>query len=168
MLEAIRRSRLQGFATWMTPQDYRLHATHLFKSAIGNAYAVCVFNCALGVCRYARVNQLGKVAFVIEGGQPNVRWIKEVLEDMRAKPKYGIAYVVVANKHDFVQLYTADFLAHSCTSDQEWFGRLYSTGLVRKQRIDAARIRKMSIDLTQRHKVLKRDKRLSKARRGNY
>jgi hypothetical protein len=167
LFDAIQGSHLEGFVAWMKPQDYQAYASHLFKSAIGNAYAVCTFNCALGICKFAQKENLGPVAFVIEGGQPNAEWIREVLEGMKEKPRYGITSVAVVKKHDYVQLYTADFLAHSCTSNQDWFQRFRGTGRVLEDHITPNRMRKMSDDLVKRYKILKRNKELLRARQNN-
>jgi hypothetical protein len=100
------------------------------------------------------------VAFVIEDGQPNIEFVRETLEYMRTKERYGIASVAVAGKKDFVQLCTADFLAHSRTSDQEWFDRLYDTGRVSHDQVTAAKIVRMSRQITEGLRRMKHERKL--------
>jgi hypothetical protein len=165
LYDAIVDSQLEGFVAWMTPDDYQANASPLFKSAIGNAYAVCTFDCALGICKFARDQKMGPVAFVIEDGQPNSEFVREVLEGMKAKHRFGIASVATASKRDFVELCTADFLAHSLTSDPTWFTRLRDSGLVAEDHITPARMKKMSAELTEKRRILKHQKNLLKRQR---
>jgi hypothetical protein len=165
LYDAIVDSRLEGFVAWMKPEDYREHTTPFFKSAMGNAYAVCTYACALGICRFARDKKMGPVAFVIEDGQPNSEWVREVLEGMKTKRHFGIASVATASKRDFVELCTADFLAHSLTSDPTWFTRLGGSGLVAEDHITPARMKKMSAELAAKHRILRYQKNLLKRQR---
>lgn len=159
----ITESNLIGFVAWMKPEDYKNHANPLFKSAIGNACAVCTFDCALGICKFASKNRLGKVAFVIEDGQPNAQFIRQVLDGMKKHERLGIASVALASKKDVVQLRTADFLAHSCTSEPKWFHTLVDSGLVANDYFTSERIVRMSGDLLKRYKLIKYNQQLLKA-----
>src|SRR5271155_1200201 len=67
LFEAIEFGEMEGFTAWLYPQDYQTHATAQFRSGLGNAYSLCTFACAIGVCGFCKRNKLGKVAFVIEG-----------------------------------------------------------------------------------------------------
>jgi hypothetical protein len=163
LYDAILDSQLEGFVSWIKPEHYKKHADPLFKSAIGNAYAVCTFNVALGIFKFARTNRMGKVAFIIESGQSNVEFIRQVLEGMKAKERFGVASVAVASKEDFVQLCTADFLAYSRTSDQGWFEEFVASGLVAEDYVTPERLVRMSDDLLRRYKILKRTKQLLQA-----
>src|SRR6266571_9019101 len=85
LFQAIEFGELEGFTAWMNPGDYNLHTAQQFRNIMGNAYAMCTYACAIGVCKFAREKKLGKVAFIIEDGQPNVAFVREVLEHMKAK-----------------------------------------------------------------------------------
>jgi hypothetical protein len=162
LFEAIQFGELKGFTAWMEPQDYVKQIDPIVKSQMGNAYAISAFACALGICKYCLENKLGKVAFVVEAGQPNVDWIRRVLEHMQNREWYGsdlgIASVAVATKEDFVQLCTADFLAHSRTSSPKWFERLYDSGNVFQEHITAEKLARISDELMSRWKAFKRGK----------
>jgi len=124
LFDAFQECELESFVASMAPHDYKNHANAHFRSGLGNPYSVCTFACAIGVSKYCRDNKLGEIAFVIEAGQPNVDFVRETLEYMRTKERYRIASVAVAAKKKFVQLCTADFLAHSRTSEPGWFHNL--------------------------------------------
>ena len=162
LFDAIQFSELEGFTAWMKPEDYSTYATAHFRSGLGNPYAVCAFACAIGVCKFSKKNNLGKVVFVVEGGQPNVGYVKEVLEYMRTRERFGIESVAVSNKNDFVQLCTADFLAHSRSSDHEWFERLYDTGRVSQDRITPEKVIRMSGQITEGLKRMRQNRCLLK------
>jgi hypothetical protein len=128
--KAIKESQVQGIATWISPEDFEKHASPQFKTLLGNAYSLCTFMSALRLCSWAKEEELGPVAFTIEGGQPNVERIRKVLEFLQHDEGFNIAHVGVASKDAFRQLYTADFLAHSRTSDPHWWKMLYQTSRV--------------------------------------
>jgi hypothetical protein len=148
LFEAIQFSGIQGFTAWLQPEDYTAHATPHFKSGLGNPYAVCTFACVMGIGRHCRTNNLGRVAFFIENGQPNVNFVKQTLEYMKTRERSGVASVAVVQKKDFVQLCTADFLAHSRSSDKPWFDTLYNTGNVFQDHITPQKIARMSRQIT--------------------
>jgi hypothetical protein len=141
LFDAIQFAELEGFTAWMKPEVYKDHTTAHFRSVMGNAYALCTFACAIGVCKFARDNGLGEVTFVIESGQPNIEWVKEVLEYMKARERFGITSVTVAKKKDFVQLCTADFLAHSRSCEPEWYRRLFATDRVSDGHLKSAKLK---------------------------
>jgi len=149
LLQAIEFGELEGFTTWMQPDHYDANTANQFRSVMGNAYAICAYACALGVCKFAHNHKLGKVAFVIEAGQPNVAFVRQTLEHMMVKEHFGIASVAIAPKEEFVQLCTADFLAHSRTSDEKWFERLENTGRVSVAQIMPTALTKASDSLLQ-------------------
>lgn len=163
LFEAIKFGELGGFVAWMEPQDYVQQMSPLAKSQMGNAYAICTFACALGICKYLQANKLGKVAFVIEAGQPNVEWVRGVLEHLQARQEFrgtdlGITAVATAKKQDFIQLCTADFLVHSRTSDPDWFERLHDTGKVWQEHITAEKLAGLSEHLGELSKSYRRAK----------
>src|SRR5262249_32023183 len=149
LFDAMQDSELESFVAWIRPEDYRAHTTAHFKSGLGNAYAVCTFASAMGGCKFCREGNLGKITFVIESGQPNIEFVRQTLEYMQTKERYGIASVVVAGKKDFVQLCTADFVAHSRTSDGEWYQRLYESGRVSHDQITPEKLSRMSHRITE-------------------
>ena len=166
LAEAIEFAELDGFVAWMQPEDYEPNSDPVFRSAIGNAYAVCAFDCVLGICKFVPRHTTAKTAFVIEDGQSNSKFIREVLDGMKAKRSdLGIASVGLAGKKDFVQLITADFLAYSRTSDPKWFEVLMSTGHVAEDHITGDRMRRMSDELLRRYRILKYRKQLLKRQR---
>src|SRR5271163_2358873 len=130
LFEAMEFAEVTGFSAWISPEDYKVTATEHFKTGLGNAYAVCALSCAIAVCKFCRARDLGKIAFVIEEGQPNVGFVRSALEYMMSRDRFTIASVAVAKKKDFVQLCTADFLAYSRTSDDAWYQELLNTGRI--------------------------------------
>jgi hypothetical protein len=162
LFEAIGFGELRGFTAWMEPKNYADHATAHFRSALGNPYSVCAFACAMGVCKFCKRDNLGKVAFVIEDGQPNVEFVRETLEFMKCKERFGIASIAIASKKDFVQLCTADFLAHSRSSNGRWFDALYDTERVYQDHVTPERVVRMSRQLTEGIKRMKRERKLLK------
>ena len=87
---------------------------------------------------------LGKVSFVLESGQPNIDRIRATLEFIQKDESFNIAHVGVASKNAFKQLYAADFLAHSRTSDPYWWEMLHETGNVLNGNLPPNRIRETS------------------------
>jgi hypothetical protein len=161
LFEAIKFAELKGFSAWMKPQDYENQMNPIVKSQMGNAYANCTFACALGICKYCQANKMGKIAFVIEAGQPNARWIKFVLERLQDRSEFkgidlGIASVATATKQDFIQLCAADFLAHSRTSAPKWFDTLYESERVSQQHITAQKLATFSEGMFKAWKAHKR------------
>ena len=161
LFEAINFGELEGFTAWMHPQDYSYANDHM-KSGLGNPYSLCTFACAMGVSKFCRTNDLGKVAFVVEDGQPNIEFVRSTLEYMMTKDRLGIASVAVAKKKDFVQLCTADFLAYSRSSDPEWSQAFANTGRVWEDQITHEKVFRMSRQITDGLKRKKRERRLLK------
>jgi len=161
LFDAMQDSQLESFVAWIRPEDYYAHATAHFKSGLGNGYSVCAFASAIGVCTFCRENNLGKVAFVIESGQPNINFVRETLEYMQTKERYGIESVTVAQKKEYVQLCTADFVgvAHSRTSDENWYQRLYDSGRVSHERVTPEKLGRMSGQISQNLKRLRQRRR---------
>jgi hypothetical protein len=160
LLDAMQQGELESFVAWVETKDFHSHASAHFKSGLGNAYAVCAFASALGVCKFCKDNNLGKVSFVIEEGQPNVEFVQSALDYMKTKDRYGIASVAVAKKKDCVQLCTADFVAHSTSTDNEWFGHLWDTGRLSQEHITAEKLTRMSLQITEGLRLMRRERRL--------
>ena len=160
LFDATQDSELESFVASIKPEDYHAYATAHFRSGLGNPYAVRAFASAMGVCKFCRANNLGKVAFVIESGQPNVEFVRQTLEHMQTKERFGITSVAVAKKTDFIQLCTADFVAHSRTSDEEWYRRLYDSGRLSQDHTPPEKLVRMSRQITEGLKRLKQKRRL--------
>lgn len=159
MFGAIDKSNIEGFSAWVSRSEYDQYATNHFKTGIGNTYSACAFMCAMGVCRWARDNNHGRVSFVIADGQPNAEHVEKQLKHMMRRDEVGIASVALSNYDDFAQLYTADFLAHSRTSDPEWYRKLYDTGRVSDGELKAEKIQKISNDMTNGIAAMRRNRR---------
>jgi hypothetical protein len=164
LFDAMQDSELESFVASIKPEDYRDYATEHFKTGLGNPYSVCAFASAMGVSKYCRANKLGKVALVIEGGQPNVEFVGQALEYMRTKERFGIASVAIANKKEFVQLCTADFVAHSSTSHEEWYQRLNASGRLSQDHTPPEKLVRMSRQITEGIRRIKQNRRLFKKR----
>jgi hypothetical protein len=135
MFQAIQECELESFVASLKPEDYKSHASAQFRSGLGNPYSIC---------KYCQENNLGEIAFMIEAGQPNVNFVRETIEYIQSKKRYRIASVAVVPKKKFVQLYTADFLSHSRTSEPEWFWNLQRTDHVWTDEIGAEKIIRMA------------------------
>ena len=108
MISAIRASGVRGF-TNSAFQDEYAKASKDMKSTLGNHYAFLAVSMALHVREWAKRNNAGPVAYVLEDGQPNV---EHVIRAIRTLVGPDAASVACAGKKDFVGLQVADFLAH--------------------------------------------------------
>jgi hypothetical protein len=150
----------------MNPEDFKPNSTALFRSGIGNAYSLCAFACLLGMSKLAERPKTAKMAIVIEDGQTNAKFVRDTMESLKEKRQdLAIASVSLASKADFVQLVSADFLAHSRTSDERWFNTLIQTGQVQHDRIGPDKVERMSEQLQGRYKYIKREKELQRTER---
>ena len=126
MCSAIERSAITGFLVTVNAETYRTHASNHMKTAVGNAYSVCTLLCARSLCDKEGSR---RVSFVLEDGQPNLAFVRGVLEHMKLEKPQRVVAVTVARKGDYVELHTADFLSHiASTYDRAWMERLFSTG----------------------------------------
>lgn len=166
LASAITKRVLQGVICSVNTNEYNLHASHQFKSVLGNAYATCAYGCALKFGKLAcGVNK--KVSIVLEAGQKNIDHVERVLKIMMNNPDFCIAGVMRAIKEDFVPLQTADFLAHSVENDRAWFDYLNEFGNVMHARPNPKELIEMSIEIKKlymKQRILKeRSKREQKA-----
>ena len=155
LAEAIQESNLEAIVTWVKPKDFKKYAGADLRSNLGNAYALCAFGCAIGIHKYAKGASNLPVSFVIEKGQPNAAYVEAVLKAMGEDDSYEIASVALAGKSDFRQLVTADFLAHSKSTGNEWFRVLYESGLVGQEQLTPAKLERISSQvssLVKRHR----------------
>lgn len=130
---AIDVAELHGAEVCIRLRDFDAIANAAFRSHLGNAYATAAFMCAAGICDQATaLESNARIAFVLEDGQPNVRWVQRLLIGMMAM-EYPIAAVTVVQKRDFPQLHAADLLAHSrSTSNHVWMDRLFEHDRVKE------------------------------------
>jgi hypothetical protein len=166
LFNVIERCQLEAVVAWVDPKDFDKHAALELKRSLGNAYAVCAFACALQLQKLANQNSVGPISFVIEKGQPNGEYIERVLKSVSAEENSGIAAVALADKRDFVQLITADFLAHSRSTSNDWYRRLTEAGGVAAFHITPRRLEKISSQIEEMAKKYRyaRDKRRKLAR----
>lgn len=123
LCDAIEASTVHGMLCTVSKKVYRLHAGEHFKSFLGNCYAICAFMCALAICDQVKPQS---VSIVLEQGQPNLSFVKRILEAMKDAGEYCIAAVASAQKKDFVQLHAADFASHVASShDVAWMQKLF-------------------------------------------
>jgi Protein of unknown function (DUF3800) len=152
---SITKRNLRGMLCAIDPEIYNKQTSHQFKSTLGNAYAICTFSCALSIVTYAQQNNLGRVTFVIEAGQPNAEFIERMLKSMMADDEHKIAGVMLANKKDFVPLQTADFLSHvfSTNGDNEkaWFEYLVKFGKINWVMIPLQGVRDIELSIKEMH-----------------
>ena len=125
LAEAMEKSGVEGVLCTIDKDTFNSFASPQFRSTLGNAYAASTFSCAIAVCDAAQEKGIGKVSFILEQGQPNLRFVKEVLESMLDTGDTRVASVSSANKNDFVELHTADFASHVASSyKRAWLEKL--------------------------------------------
>jgi hypothetical protein len=129
LAKIIKESKLRGMVAWLNPKEFQEHAAQEVRNNLGNAYVMCAVVCALQIWKTVKTEGLGKIAFVLEKGQPNCEWVKRVLESMMDDAYYEglVTSVTLANKRDFPQLATADFLANACCTVGPWCDYLLKT-----------------------------------------
>jgi hypothetical protein len=123
LCSAIEGSEINGIFVCAGKEEYKLLATEHMKTFLGNPYSVCAFLCALKICGEVQA----PTAFVLEHGQPNLRWVKEILEAMMDVGGEPISSVTSARKQDFIELHPADFVSHAACFYPEhdsWLTRL--------------------------------------------
>lgn len=126
LCDAIETSKVDGLLCTISKKSYRRHAGEHFKSIVGNCYAICSFMCALAICKQV---ELQPVSVVLEQGQPNLSFVKRILEGMMDAEEFSIVAVASARKEDFIQLHAADFVSHvASTHDVTWMQRLFDAG----------------------------------------
>lgn len=123
LCSAIEVSAINGIFVCAGKEEYKLLATEHMKTFLGNPYSACAFLCALKTCAQVQA----PTAFVLEHGQPNLQWVKEILEAMMDVGGEPISSVTSARKQDFIELHPADFVSHAACFYQEhdsWLERL--------------------------------------------
>lgn len=123
LCSAIECSRVRGVLLTVGKETYKSYASAHLQTAVGNAYSVCALLCAISICTQEN-NQ--PVSVVLEQGQPNLSFVKGVLEGMIGSSYWSVVAVSVAKKSDFIEMHTADFLSHVASShDVQWMQRLF-------------------------------------------
>jgi len=123
LFAAINASKVSGVLVTIGKKNYYEYANAHLKTAVGNPYSICAFLCALHIC--------GKVqdqptAFVLEEGQPNLGFVKEILESFMSTGRAPISAVASARKADFIELHAADFVSHIASAhEKEWMQKLF-------------------------------------------
>lgn len=145
LCSAIEHSKVSGVLLTIDKDTYKACASAHLKTAVGNPYSVCAFLCAIQIC--AQVNV--PVSVVLEQGQPNLGFVKSILEDMMDSGEWSIATVASAKKTDFIELHTADFLSHIASShDTAWMQRLFDQGRHKYGHVTEEMLRETSTKVT--------------------
>lgn len=173
MISAIRSAGVRGF-TSTAFQDEFVKASVELRSTLGNHYAFLALAMALHIRDWAKRNNLGPVAYVIEDGQPNVEHVIRLIKTQIGPDAASVAY---AGKRDFVGLQVADFLAHHTAAMDVglvWLQKLLGggPGQVMWAHLDPSGIERASKGMThllkrQRHLKTRRKREL-KATRPNH
>lgn len=124
LCDLINGCELDIVVSHLEPVGYKTKTSNQWRSAIGNAYAVCAFGCAIGA---RKVFPHDKVAHVVAAGQPNAEWVERTLKALALRPDFRgfIVSVALAQISEFVQLHVADFIAHSwSTRNTKWLNRI--------------------------------------------
>lgn len=136
LVDAISAGRISSLLVSVGKDTYKQHASAHFKTALGNAYASCALMCVAEICSQ---NAPQTCSFVLEAGQPNLVFIKGIVEDMMnwnasglGPADWRIAHVGSATKKDSLELHCADFVSHLSSSyDKPWMGKLFDLGLLK-------------------------------------
>lgn len=165
LLDIISKTKLIGMICFVKPAVFENNVSHQWKSALGNAYATCLFACALQICE----NCPDGVSFVIEDGQPNSEWVLKILRTMSTVTEWEkrITSVALVKKRDFVQLHAADFLAHSWSTSSPMCADLKKTEHVFETDISTVQFGELSKDLQKIVSLRRRHRRLLKKQRKN-
>jgi predicted transcriptional regulator len=116
------------------------------KTFLGNPYSVCAFLCVLQICKEVAA----PTSFVLEQGQPNLSFVKGILEAMMDAGEC-VASVTSAKKSDFIELHPADFVSHCASSYLEhkpWLERLCAAGRLSHGHIDEQMLKNAAPEVT--------------------
>jgi hypothetical protein len=147
MCSAIERSRIDGIVVSVGKGKYKTHSNEHFRTAFGNSYSMCALLCATQICEEVHPR---RVSFTLEHGQPNLSFVKGVLEEMIGLKEWRVAAVAEAGKGDFIELHPPDFLSHlNSTHDVHWLQRLFFSGRARQGHVTAEAIENVSPQVTE-------------------
>ena len=128
LTEALKNSGIKAMLISVGKETYKRFASAHFQTALGNPYSCCALLCAAEICAYVGK----KTAFVLEAGQPNLGAVKNLLEAMKNAEEWCVGSVHSAEKSEFIELQTADFVSHICSSyDKLWMGKLFELKILR-------------------------------------
>lgn len=129
LTEAMATAGIKAVLVSVGKDTYNKSATAHFKTALGNAYSCCALSCVAEMCSGITPE---KAAFVLEAGQPNLGFVKGILESMINSQKWCVGSVASAQKAQFIELHTADFVSHICsTYERVWVGKLFDLKILR-------------------------------------
>ncbi len=109
MVSAIQSSGIRGVTNSVFRDEYEKGGSNELKSTLGNQYAFLCVSVALHIRNWAKQNNVGPIAYILEDGQANV---EHVIRAIRSLIGPDAASVACAGKRDFLGLQAADFLAH--------------------------------------------------------
>ncbi|HWA96417.1 MAG TPA: hypothetical protein VG844_17605 [Terracidiphilus sp.] len=146
LTEALRISGIQAVLVSVAKETYKNFATVHFKTAMGNAYSCCALSCVAQICSE---NSMYTTDFVLEAGQPNLSFVMSVLESMKDSGEWLIGSVIDAKKPDFIELHSADFVSHICsTYDKEWMEKLFALKILRHAHLTKNELENVSPKVT--------------------
>lgn len=144
---AIISSEIHGIFITLHKQMYKVLATDHMKSFMGNPYALCAFQCVLSICEEVHK----PTSFVLEQGQPNLSFVKGILEYMMDAGTACVSAVASAKREDFIELHPADCASH-CASfvrdHEDWLQRLMDAKLLKHGHITEEIIRDIAPEAT--------------------
>jgi hypothetical protein len=162
LCSAIEASQITGIWVTFWKKDYELLATEHMKSYMGNPYAICAFMCVMEICEQVKV----PTAVVLEQGQPNLSFVRRILEDMMDAGQLCISSVTSAKKVDFIELHPADFVSHcGSTYDKSWLTRLMDAGRLQHGHVTRAMLEGVAPVLTAMVKKAKNERLKAKRNR---
>lgn len=86
---------------------------------------------------------------MLEHGQPNVAFVKRIMEDLKDAGEFCIASVATARKEEFIELHPADLVSHLGSShDKPWLEHLMEAGRLKHGHITEQMIREASPQVT--------------------
>lgn len=147
LFAAIDASKVTGILTTIGKKTYEECATAHLKTAVGNPYSLAAFLCVLAICREVGEK---RVSFVLEEGQPNLRWVREILEAMINEEGSCVAAVAAAKKTDFIELHAADFVSHIASAhEKEWMEKLFNVDRLKQGHITEKMVRDAAPQVTE-------------------
>ncbi len=151
LVDILKRKNLLKIIFSVNNKDYKEGFNHKFKSVLGNAYAACTYLSVLKICEEVKkINRFEKVSIAIEDGQLNIKHIEESLKKAMNdwgsmdKNKAELVEVSIIKKYTHLSLDVADFLAHSCSTQNKWFDLLLQNNNIFYHHITKEEIKELS------------------------
>ncbi len=162
LYSAIELSEINGLWVTLWKKDYETLATEHVKSYLGNPYAICAFMCVMEICALVQT----PTAIVLEQGQPNLSFVRRILEDMMDAGRVCISSVSAAKKTDFVELHPADFVSHcGSTHDTHWLQKLMDVGRLKHGHVTREMLTRTAPQLSAMVSTARRERLKAKRRR---